>query len=210
MLHLESVEGDTLGLLKKLMTLDCLSTFNLVGGTALALRYGHRLSVDLDLFASEAFDNNLIYNELIVHFPDYRVSTLQSKVGIFGFITGVKVDLVQYFKFPLIDKVQRIEGLRIVSDADISAMKIFAILQRGKKKDFFDISLLLDNYGLEQIITWYQKKYAGNLMLISIPTALLYFDDAEQDEEPVLLTANSWSNVKKNISAHVNKFLKAP
>jgi predicted nucleotidyltransferase component of viral defense system len=172
MLHLESVEGDTLGLLKKLMTVECLSNFNLVGGTALALRYGHRLSVDLDLFATEPFDNNLIYNELISIFPSLRVSTLQSKVGIFGFIDDVKVDFIQYFKFPLIDEVQVVDGVRIVSDADIAAMKIFAILQRAKKKDFFDLSLLLDNYGLDQIIKWYQKKYAGNLMLISIPTAM--------------------------------------
>ena len=210
MLHFESVEGNTLGLLKKLMTIECLSTFNLVGGTALALRYGHRLSVDLDLFATEPFDNNSIYNELIAHFPNYKVSTLQSKIGIFGFIDQVKVDLVQYYKFPLIEHVQVVDGLRIVSDADIAAMKIFAIIQRAKKKDFFDISLLMDNYGLETIINWYQKKYSSNLMLISIPTALLYFDEAEQDEDPVLLTTKSWSKVKKNISAHVNKFLKAP
>jgi hypothetical protein len=50
MLHFESIEGHTLGILKTLMQIDELKDFDLVGGTALALRYGHRSSIDLDLF----------------------------------------------------------------------------------------------------------------------------------------------------------------
>ena len=43
MLHYETVEPGTLAILKRLMGLDALKDFSLVGGTALALRYGHRL-----------------------------------------------------------------------------------------------------------------------------------------------------------------------
>jgi len=39
------------------MMLPTLQPFSLVGGTALALRYGHRSSVDLDLFFHEEFDH---------------------------------------------------------------------------------------------------------------------------------------------------------
>lgn len=56
MLHTEAVEPRTFSLLKELMVLESLRPFSLVGGTALALRYGHRSSVDLDLFYHEKFD----------------------------------------------------------------------------------------------------------------------------------------------------------
>ncbi|MFN0033504.1 MAG: nucleotidyl transferase AbiEii/AbiGii toxin family protein [Saprospiraceae bacterium] len=36
--------------------MPALDQFYLVGGTALALQLGHRVSVDLDLFSTEPFD----------------------------------------------------------------------------------------------------------------------------------------------------------
>ena len=53
MLHQETVEPRTLELLKQLQAEPLLQSFNLVGGTALALRIGHRKSIDLDLFTTE-------------------------------------------------------------------------------------------------------------------------------------------------------------
>ena len=50
MLQTRTVEPGTLGLLKDLMSMPELEHFYLVGGTALALQLGHRISVDLDLF----------------------------------------------------------------------------------------------------------------------------------------------------------------
>lgn len=56
MLHTETVEPGTFSVLKKLLELPALKSFALVGGTARSLRYGHRTSVDLDLFYHEKFD----------------------------------------------------------------------------------------------------------------------------------------------------------
>ncbi len=50
MLHFETIEPETLDLLKKLMSTNLFAEARLVGGTALALQLGHRKSVDLDLF----------------------------------------------------------------------------------------------------------------------------------------------------------------
>ena len=50
MLHLSTVEPATLELLRKLQSLPILNNTRLVGGTALALQFGHRKSVDLDFF----------------------------------------------------------------------------------------------------------------------------------------------------------------
>ena len=49
MLQYQTISGELKNLLNKLMQIDRLSHFILVGGTALALRYGHRASVDIDL-----------------------------------------------------------------------------------------------------------------------------------------------------------------
>ncbi|MBL0050864.1 MAG: nucleotidyl transferase AbiEii/AbiGii toxin family protein [Bacteroidetes bacterium] len=57
-------------------------------------------------------------------------------------------------------------------DKDILAMKVFAILQRAQKKDFWDIAELLKHYSIVDLIKSYQQKYPSNRMLISIPHAL--------------------------------------
>jgi hypothetical protein len=50
MLFTKTVEPNTLSILKRLQCLPKLENYDLVGGTALGLKYGHRLSIDLDLF----------------------------------------------------------------------------------------------------------------------------------------------------------------
>lgn len=69
MLHKETVESSTLELLKQLQAESLLQTFNLVGGTALALRLGHRKSIDLDLLmpikALTYFDE-IDFNESVI------------------------------------------------------------------------------------------------------------------------------------------------
>ena len=57
MLLYYTIEPYTLELLKKLSNKDFLSETRLVGGTALALQYGHRMSVDLDFFGKIEADN---------------------------------------------------------------------------------------------------------------------------------------------------------
>ncbi|MEK7225452.1 MAG: nucleotidyl transferase AbiEii/AbiGii toxin family protein, partial [Bacteroidota bacterium] len=70
MLHTETVEPGTLSILKELLRIDELRDFSLVGGTALSLLYGHRESVDLDLFCSKAFENNVMIDCLKKSFGD--------------------------------------------------------------------------------------------------------------------------------------------
>lgn len=55
---LQTVLPDTLELLKTLMLLPELKDMRLVGGTSLALQYGHRRSVDLDFFGNTTDDTD--------------------------------------------------------------------------------------------------------------------------------------------------------
>lgn len=56
MLYQSTVEPRTFSLLKSLMDLEELQNFALLEGTALALKFSHRVSIDIDLFSSEMLD----------------------------------------------------------------------------------------------------------------------------------------------------------
>jgi len=187
--------------------LPSLMPFALVGGTALALRYGHRSSIDLDLFYHKKFDHNLIEAELRQVFGnDFQYEEGHKQFGIFCYIEKVKVDIV-YFPHLPIAKIESIEDIRIYSNADIGAMKIQAMLGRGRKKDFWDLYELLQHYPLEQIINWHTKKYPGQMLAISIPNAITYFNDAEDSEEPESFKNQTWAGVKRGIQKAVREYL---
>jgi len=157
MLHTETVEPGTLSLLKELMALPSLNSFSLVGETALSLRYGHRSSIDLDLF-----------------FASFEAE----------------------------------DGIRFYSIADIAAMKIQAVLGRGKKKDFWDIYELLKHCSIQQMIDWHKQKFPSQMLAISIPHAITYFVDANESETPVSFKGQTWESVKKGIGRAVSDYLR--
>jgi hypothetical protein len=85
-------------------------------------------------------------------------------------------------------------------------MKMAAITNRGAKKDFFDLNLLLDHLSLKQMITNYQKKYAdGSLFLLY--KSLSYFEEAEEDDDPEILNEVSWPQVKTRIAKEHKKYM---
>jgi predicted nucleotidyltransferase component of viral defense system len=207
MLQSSAIEPATLDLLKQIMNVSPLNDFCLVGGTALALKYGHRKSVDLDLFSSKDFNNENVASVIAEHFSTFTYQRLNNSIGVFGYINNIKVDFVKYHQYPLIAPVNIIEGIRIFSDKDIIAMKINAVLRRAVKKDFWDISELLKHYSLSDCISFYNTKFKTQLLTISIPQAITYFDDAEDSEEPVSLKNQTWDSVKKTIQKNVREYL---
>lgn len=190
------------------MRLPFLESFYLVGGTSLALRYGHRTSIDLDLFSVTEFKNQEILQGLEDAGIPFEYKNSNYKIGLFGFTNNIKIDFVQHYHFKQIDNAIVEDGIRMFSDKDIMAMKIFAILQRAQKKDFWDVAELLQHFTLQDFIDAYYKKYPSNQMLISIPHALTYFADADDSEDPVSLKGQTWESVKKIVQQHVNDYLK--
>jgi predicted nucleotidyltransferase component of viral defense system len=208
MLHTQTVEPGTLSLLNKLMNLPSLQSFSLVGGTALALRYGHRSSVDLDLFFHEKFDHQIIESELISEFgSNFDYESGHKQFGIFCYIQKIKVDIV-YFPHRPIAEIVTEKSIRMYSSADISAMKIQAILGRAKKKDFWDLYELLQHYSLQQLIDWHKQKYPSQMLAISIPNAITYFVEAEESETPVSFKNQTWEQIKRSISRSVSDYLR--
>ncbi|MBK5271037.1 MAG: nucleotidyl transferase AbiEii/AbiGii toxin family protein [Bacteroidia bacterium] len=208
MLHFETVEPRAFSVLKQLMGIPDLKDFSLVGGTALSLCYGHRKSVDLDLFSTQLFDNPNIVRSLENKFKASFVNrSTNPRFGIFGFVNEVKVDLIHH-PHPLIRPEQNIENIRMFSIEDIIAMKVQAILGRGKKKDFWDIAELLQHFSIADFIQFHKEKYATQNLLITVPQAITYFADAEESEDPISLKKQTWDSVKEFINSKVSEYLK--
>ena len=208
MLYTKTVEPGTFSILNELMEIPSLKPFSLVGGTALSLRYGHRSSEDLDLFYHEKFDQSEIVKDLESAFKQRFVYKQEhTTFGIFCFIDEIKVDIVHYPYLP-IAPIEIEKGIRFYSSADIAAMKIQAILGRGKKKDFWDLYELLQHFSLQQIMDWHKQKYPNQMLAISIPHAITYFVDAEESETPVSFKKQTWEGVKKGISKIVSDYLR--
>lgn len=208
MLQKQTVEPTTFLVLKNLMQIPALKPFYLVGGTCLSLRYGHRTSVDLDLFAVTDFTNEELNKNLLNAGISFKYNNIQNPIGLFGYIENIKVDFVKHHHFKQIDTEVIDDGIRMFGDRDIIAMKIFAILQRAQKKDFWDLAELLQHYSFKDCVAAYNEKYPNNQMLISIPYAVTYFADAEESEDPVSLKGQTWEGVKKIIGDKVREYLK--
>jgi Nucleotidyl transferase AbiEii toxin, Type IV TA system len=202
MLHLATIEPNTLGLLKSLMAQEYLKPFVLVGGTSLALQIGHRISVDLDLFTVSEIDTDTILEKIG---NDYEVEKrVQTKGALICYINGIKVDFIRFkyaFAYPIIE----IDGIRLLSVEDIAPMKIDAITGRGSKKDFYDLYFLLEKYSLKQILELYSAKYQHST-LFHVIKSLTWFEDADPQILPDVLNKKvTWAKVKKRIEQEVVK-----
>ena len=207
MLHFETVEPDTLSVLKQLMEISELENFSLVGGTALSLLYGHRMSVDLDLFSNKPFENSDIIIALERYFGDrFIMEDKPARFGIFCYINDIKIDIVRH-PHPQIRPELNVEGIRIFSTEDIIAMKVQAILGRGKKKDFWDIAELLKHYSVADFVALHKEKFSTQNLLITVPQALTYFADADESEDPISLKNQTWNSVRAFIQEKVRAYL---
>ncbi|MHB8260642.1 MAG: nucleotidyl transferase AbiEii/AbiGii toxin family protein [Bacteroidia bacterium] len=204
MLHKQTVTEETFSLLRFVQEQPSFKEVRLVGGTALALQYGHRRSIDLDFFG--ATDSSV--DEIVEELKPIGVITILKNAKSIKVLTvnGIKVDFVNY-AYPWLDEVVLEDGLRMASAKDIAAMKIAAITGRGSKKDFFDLDLLLNHFPLEEIMDFFSKKYADGSIYLALKS-LVYFDDADQEPSPYLFTDRSWDLVKNNIEKHQTNYLK--
>ena len=208
MLFTNTVAEETLELLHELMELEFLSDFNLIEGTALSLRLGHRKSVDLDLFTEVDFDRAAMHNQLLNYFKSRIAitSSVKNNLGVFCSIDGIKVDMCMR-PYPLLKPIFIENGIRMWSLEDIAASKIFAISHRGVKKDFWDLDRLLDLFTIEEIAQFYNDRY-GQVLAIAVAKMVVIFSDADLSEAPVCLMGKTWLKVKKSIAKKINNQMK--
>jgi predicted nucleotidyltransferase component of viral defense system len=119
-------------------------------------------------------------------------------------IGSVKTDFIRH-NYPLLNPVLEIEGIKILSVEDIAAMKLNSMMNRGSKKDFYDIYELLHHFDLEELVTFYSSKYDFSSQLILLKS-LICFDDAEKESDPVSVKNITWDTVKQKIRETVRDF----
>jgi hypothetical protein len=176
MLYTETVAQRTLDLIRELQTDPVFADFNLVGGTALALQIGHRISVDIDLFSGNPFDAFAVAAHLSERYQAESIKTLKN--GVFCFIRDIKVDILSH-QYPLVNPLFKYDSIRMVSLEDIGAMKLNVITDNGTRlKDFVDMYALLEYIPLKQMLNAYEQKYSEASRHIAIK-ALNYHDDIQ-------------------------------
>lgn len=202
MLSYRTIEPHTLELLKYLMAEPYLKDCRLVGGTALALQYGHRSSVDLDVFGVIP-DNDAALQDILEGFGQIHGQMTSKYIKSF-IVDGIKVDFVNYARYLWLDEAVVEDGLRLASPKDIAAMKTYAIQNRGSRKDFIDMYFLLQHFTLEEILGFYAQKYP-NYSMFRTRMALTYFEDAENKECPPMFIKADWNEIKEFISQKVRE-----
>ena len=205
MLSLQTVDPDTLELLKRFFANPELKDVRLVGGTALALQYGHRKSVDLDFFGVLPEDKELLI-DIARTLGDIQVIN-QTRMILQLIVNQVKVDFVDYSRYLWIDEPINGDGFVLASDCDIAAMKVNAIIGRGPRKDFIDLYVLLQHYSLKEIMNFYRQKYPEFSEYRAL-LSMTYFEDAEMQDMPQMFIDTSWEDMKKTIVEAVKAYQK--
>jgi hypothetical protein len=173
------------------------SLWYLAGGTALALQVGHRRSFDLDFFLP---NDDFRLTSVLKHFKSPNWKTNIAKEGtIYGEFFDIKISFIAYPFFIFKHKPIWYENIRILTPRDIAVMKIIAISQRGRKRDFFDLYWCVKNLEpLKQLVQRLKIQYptvAHNYY--HILKSLAYFADAEADPMPKIFFDATWNGVKK-------------
>lgn len=206
-MHLSIFDKKRTEFLKKLGFLEKFG-FYLAGGTALALQIRHRTSLDFDFYTEKKFDVRKLREEFDSRFKKVQeIYIAEDTLGLA--VNSINISFFRY-PYPLIRPPERLESVSVASPEDIAAMKIIAISQRGKRRDFIDIYFLIKNFGLKKILEFTQEKYSMFNIYVGLQ-GLVYFKDADKDLEKDrfrLLKDIDWEELKEYIIKEVNKVKK--
>ena len=163
--------------------------FVLYGGTAIALRLGHRQSVDFDFFSTAPFDPDTLRTSIpylqYAEVVQLSANTLTCRIDRNGpVLISFFGDLHMQFVHPA--EQLNSPSLRIASLIDLAGMKIAVIQKRSEQKDYLDIHALIKKSGISLL----QALAAGSIIYgkqfnpqISLK-ALCYFEDGDLHSLP--------------------------
>ncbi len=173
--------------------------FVLYGGTALALRLGHRQSVDFDFFSQSGFDPDELQRR--VGYLDggkplqKSANTLTCALDLGGEV------LVSFFGGLKIRSIQDPEeadgpGIFVASLIDLAATKAAVVQARPSAKDYLDLNALLQaKVPLGTALGAAQAVYGEGFNPLLTLKALTYFEEGDLDTVPI--------EVRQNLAAAV-------
>lgn len=177
-----------------LAQLGLLDDAYLAGGTGLALHFGHRVSVDLDLMLPEPFSSDAVRDRLAGQ-PGLRDLELAPNT-LHAELRGIKISFLHY-RYPLLFPTDALGGLQVADPRDIACMKVAAVANRGSRRDFVDLHAASTRFGLAALLDLFHRKYAGVAYnRTHIFKALTHFDEAEEEPMPHMLIPLEWADVR--------------
>jgi len=172
------------------------SSWYLAGGTALALHVGHRESLDLDFFTQ---DKSVEVSLISGHFSNDVWQTEILREGtLYGKFLGAKISFILYPFFHRRSAPREYGAIRVLAPSDVAVMKIIAISQRGKKRDFVDLYwYALHQEPILDVIRRLPDQYPTVAHdFHHILKSMMYFADAEADPMPTLFFKADWKTIK--------------
>jgi Nucleotidyl transferase AbiEii toxin, Type IV TA system len=209
-MHKETVIPELLEVLKKLMALEPLAQFRLVGGTAISLQMGHRMSIDIDLFSNEKVSKRAITDSIQTNFETATCRTTSYCIN--AIINDVKIDIYDEWSIPFLEPIVDEEGIRFAALEDLATFKLSAFTERRQKKDYVDLYFLFNKFGGINLL----EKFRIHQPLCS-PQSILFalkeVDTAASNKSvmPKMLVPFSWPQAQiyfKSIAIEYFKILK--
>ena len=155
--------------------------FYLAGGTALALQIGHRISVDFDLFSPYEIPEKL-FDEVQEVFKKKRIKIIVNhSEQLTVMIDKISLSFVR-FPFPLLLKLKKYKGVKMLSVPEIGATKAYALGRRATLKDYVDLYFIIKKKyaSLKKIVSLAQKKFKEEFEPRLFYEQLIYLEDIEE------------------------------
>ena len=203
-LHPEVLSAEQRDVLRRLAAHAAEFSFYLGGGTAVAIHLGHRQSVDLDWFTRGRIERPA---ELARDFQDRGLELQVESVErgtLHGSLGGVRLSFLE-FGYPLLQSPVHWRPFHcdVAAIDDLAAMKLLAVAQRGSKKDFLDVyAFARQGLSLERMLELYRQKFSV-ADVSRVLYSLCYFDDADSEPMPRMLTDVAWTEVKTSLQKWV-------
>lgn len=212
-MYWSTVTGELRDVLTQLMNEPLFAPFRLVGGTSLSLQIGHRLSVDIDLFTDapydtidfEALDAYLRRNYQYVNEP----APGPVGMGRSYFLGNSKRDAIKldlYYSDPFIQEAIITDRIRMATIEEIVAMKLDVVQRTGRKKDFWDLHILLDEYTIPVMLDLHRQRYPDTHDSALILRNFADFSLADDEPDPICLQGKHWEFIRYEIAEMVASF----
>jgi predicted nucleotidyltransferase component of viral defense system len=172
--------------------------FYLAGGTALALRLGHRLSVDLDFFSASDEVTRSTRQEILAALSPHTPQALEDVDGnLLLEVSGLHIGFFGY-GYDLLEATDHVEQVAVASVVDIGLMKLDALISRGSRKDFYDLYFITQQISIPALLALAETKYpyAQDFELMAVESLVL-FENADRDIQPAMLEDIAWEDVRQ-------------
>lgn len=202
---------------EKISKLECIKPYVLVGGTALSIQLGNRLSEDLDFMSWRKTRDDKREVEW------FRIKTELSSIGTIEnmdildidhvefIVDGVKISFYANPNYsPIKNSVACLNNIVLADKTSIGAIKMEVMLRRSKFRDFYDIySLLEDGEDFYEMMC-IALKYSGHRLKSKNIIAMLTNSNRFVKEEKFHLLKPKYDVTSKDIENRIIKALKFP